>query len=111
MSKFDLPNSLKTVVKTVKSNYNSSKDLHGTIANTIGTGENARTALVYIVVRWSLIIATILSILGILNCWLFREKEKIPNITEDLRIIWAIFVPLITLALGYIFGKTHSKNQ
>ena len=39
---------------------------------------------------------------------LFRDCEnKVPDITSDLKVIWEIVTPIITLALGYAFGKSE----
>lgn len=75
------------------------------ITKTIGRGEDARNSFIYLTIRYAFIAAVIITILCVLNHWFFREEEKIPNITDDIQIIWDIAVPLITLALGYAFGR------
>uniref|UniRef100_UPI00404B419A hypothetical protein n=1 Tax=Gelidibacter sp. TaxID=2018083 RepID=UPI00404B419A len=81
-------------------------DAHGKITNTIGTGEVAKDSIIYLVIRWSFISGTIITILLIFNNWLFRENEKVPDLTNDIKSTWSMVVPIITLALGYAFGKS-----
>jgi hypothetical protein len=84
-----------------------SSDEKGLITNTLGTGDNAKNSLVYICVRWCFFAAIGLSLLVVINNWVFRVNEKVPTITDDLRVVWNIFIPLVTLALGYAFGKSQ----
>ena len=73
----------------------------GKITHNIGTGENAKNSIVWMTITWSFAIAGSLSlILLILATW--KEFEFL----EALKSVWSIFVPLITLALGYAFGKS-----
>ena len=68
------------------------------ITNIIGSGEDARNSIA----------AAVISTLVIINNWLFRDCEnKVPDITSDLKVIWEIVTPIITLALGYAFGKSE----
>lgn len=82
-------------------------DTHGKITDTIGTGQVAKDSIIYLVIKWSFISATILTILLIINNWFFRENDKVPDLTEDIKITWTIVIPIITLALGYAFGKSR----
>lgn len=75
--------------------------LVGTVGLQIGTGENAQHAIVYNTIRWSFVAAGALSV-AILA---YSLLNHLPLPAGELRDIWAVFVPLITLALGYIFGK------
>jgi hypothetical protein len=81
-------------------------DKHGTITNTIGTGEVAKDSIVYLVIKWSFVSGTVITILLVINNWLFRENEKVPDLTNDIKVTWSIVIPIITLALGYAFGKS-----
>ena len=81
-------------------------DVHGKITGTIGTGEVAKDSIIYLVIKWSFISATIITILLVINNWAFRENGKVPDLTEDIKITWTIVIPIITLALGYAFGKS-----
>lgn len=77
------------------------------ITETIGRGEDARNSFVYITIKWAFIAGCIITVLIVINHWCFRKEEKIPDITGDIQIIWDIIVPIITLALGYAFGKSR----
>ncbi len=80
----------------------------GKVTKTIGTGENAKNSLIYLTLKWAFIIGGILSLFVVINCWLFRENEVVPNIVGDIISLWKILIPIITLALGYAFGR--AKN-
>lgn len=96
----DLPNSGKTGV-------NVENSFTPKITETIGRGEDARNSFVYITIKWAFIAGCIITGLIVINHWCFRKEEMIPNITRDIQIIWDIVVPIITLALGYAFGKSR----
>lgn len=85
--------------------------VNGKIADTIGTGENAKNSIVYLTIKWAFIAATIISALCIINAWLFRENEKVPDFTAEVETVWKIVIPIITLALGYQFGKHENKEK
>lgn len=82
------------------------KDIPGKITATIGSGENARNTFVYLTLRWAFISGVIITILIVINNWYFVEKKKVPDIMGDIKSCWEIIIPLITLALGYAFGKS-----
>ncbi len=78
----------------------------GSITNIIGTGSNAKHSIATIVLVVCFAIGFIVSIFVIVNYWCFRDCEnKVPDITGDLKVIWEIVTPVITLVLGYEFGK------
>lgn len=79
----------------------------GKISATIGTGDNAKISLIYLTIKWAFISGCVLTILISINYWCFEENFKVPNIIEDLSRIWQIIIPLITLSLGYAFGKSQ----
>lgn len=84
-------------------------DETGKITGTIGTGDNAKNSIVYLTIKWAFIAATIISGFVVLNNWFFRENEKVPDFMSDLETVWKIVIPIITLALGYAFGKHENK--
>lgn len=94
--------------KRKKSNLNPEHlpDTHGKITDTIGTGEVAKDSIIYLVIKWSFTSGTIITFLLVINNWLFRQEEKVPNLTDDIKVTWSIIIPIITLALGYAFGKS-----
>lgn len=53
-------------------------------------------------ITWSFFIASILSLL--LFSLVVAEKDF--NYIGEIKGVWSIFVPIITLALGYAFGKS-----
>jgi hypothetical protein len=76
----------------------------GTIAKMIGAGDNAKNSIVWITIRWSFIIGSITS-LAIYLRPAYCQAELQGNLLEDIKSAWGVFMPIITLALGYIFGK------
>lgn len=73
----------------------------GKITHNIGTGENAKNSIVWMTITWSFLIAAFLSLLFFSLVVAHKDFAYIDHIKS----IWAIFVPIITLALGYAFGK------
>lgn len=101
------------MVEPLSSNNNSSGELghqrpqpkggsSGRITETIGTGENAKNSIVWMTITWSFFIASTLSIL--LFSLVVAEKDF--NYIGEIKGVWSIFIPIITLALGYAFGKS-----
>lgn len=74
----------------------------GKITDTIGTGENAKNSIVWMTITWSFSIASALSLLFFSLVVAYRDF----NYIENIKSVWSIFVPIITLALGYAFGKS-----
>ncbi|MFJ5535986.1 hypothetical protein [Vreelandella titanicae] len=89
---------------TEKSYVKPSSNNHiGTITQQIGTGQNAQNSFVWLVIKYSFWSAvSILIILTIHNFFIYKEPD---SIMDNSKAIWDIFTPLITLALGYAFGK------
>lgn len=77
-------------------------DMPGKITETIGSGKHAQAAIVWQTIKWSFVAGSVFSLIFVLYAWL-GETEVSP--AEDIKMIWSIFIPVITLALGYIFGK------
>lgn len=76
------------------------------IPQILGEGDNAKHSIVYLVLKWAFISATVITAFVIINYWFFRDCDnKVPAITDDLKVIWEIVTPIITLTLGYEFGK------
>ena len=75
----------------------------GKITHLLGTGENAQFSIVYKTISWSFAAAGISSIIVVSHI-LYKNNG---NVIEALKGIWAIFIPVITLSLGYIFGKSR----
>lgn len=84
-------------------------DIAGSLANLIGTGPQARHSIALIVIIGCFLTGCLITLLVISNYWLFRDGEnKVPDIVSDLKVIWEIVIPIITLILGYEFGR-HEK--
>lgn len=84
------------------------KDKIGKINHYLGTGRNAKDSIIYLVIKYSFIVAGGITVLVIINYWLFRDNDnKVPNIVSDMKVIWEIVTPIITLALGYAFGRNE----
>ncbi|MDV5167506.1 hypothetical protein [Photobacterium rosenbergii] len=79
------------------------RPLVGKIANQIGTGQNAKDSFIWMTITWSFYISTGLSLAFFFRSLLpgFDGVETL----ESIKNIWSIFTPIITLALGYAFGK------
>lgn len=96
------------VEKDKKSSFNEKPiSLPGKITGTIGSGEDAKNSLIYLTLKWAFTTGIIISICIVLNYWFFRINDKVPDFVGDIKIAWEIIVPIITLALGYAFGKSH----
>ncbi|MCL6305595.1 hypothetical protein QQL38_14310 [Pseudomonas syringae] len=70
----------------------------------IGSGENARNSFIYITIRWSFITAAVTSTAVYIKCFAVPEVG-VPELIDSVKGVWSIFIPIITLALGYSFGK------
>lgn len=84
----------------------------GAIAKQIGTGDNAKDSFVWMTLRacfWIAGLASagvfIMSSVIVSKYGVYEGKEFIGSLKD----LWAIFTPIITLALGYAFGKRESK--
>lgn len=73
----------------------------GAVAKQIGSGEHAQNSIVYKTISWSFIAGGLLSLASI-GIAIYQDK---PNPLNEVKEVWSIFVPMITLALGYVFGK------
>ena len=73
----------------------------GSLAKHIGSGEHAQVSIVYITILWSFIGGGAISAASIIIA-LFRDST---SPLAEIKDVWSVFVPLITLALGYLFGK------
>ena len=80
------------------------KPSEGQISATIGTGENAKNSIIWITIRWSFIIGGVVSVALYLRP-AYCGTDYMGNLIDDIKAIWSIFMPIITLALGYTFGK------
>lgn len=74
----------------------------------IGKGDEAKDSVVwYLITRLVRISLWLTLILFAVDIW--YEKGK--NCLEILKQVWSVFAPVITLALGYLFGKRERQNN
>ena len=83
------------------------KPIAGSIPSIIGRGEDAKNSFVYLTIKYAFISGCIVTVLVVVNSWLFRKNEMVPDFGHDVELVWDIVVPIITLALGYAFGKSR----
>lgn len=81
----------------------NTKDLAGTITNQIGTGSNAKDSFIWLTITWSFYVASGITALLFIKAFFICVNSD--NLINEIKSIWALFVPIITLALGYAFGK------
>jgi len=108
MNKFTVPE----VEENVKKGNNGSvkTDIIGAVNYAIGTGRHAQDSVVWLTIKWSLCLGIFLSFILIVYMWPSSPEGVHPPIKAvfpmaELKSIWGIFVPIVTLALGYMFGK------
>jgi len=100
-----------TAIKSHKNVSAGASGESGNIAKHIGTGSNAKDSFVWMTLRSCFIIAGLLSA-GIFVSYfyfVFHNMSTEVDIVANLKDVWAIFTPIITLALGYAFGKRDRK--
>lgn len=80
----------------------------GKITQQIGTGEDAKHSIVWITIRWSFVISTSLTLILFIFlgfAYYNNNQAEIAELKKYILSIWSVFTPLITLSLGYAFGK------
>ena len=78
-----------------------STPIAGVVTAQIGSGEHALNSIVYRTILWSFIGGGLLSA-AVVGVALTRGST---TPFADVKDVWSIFAPLITLSLGYLFGK------
>jgi ABC-type iron transport system FetAB permease component len=73
----------------------------GVVTKLIGSGDHAQNAIVYRTILWSFLLGGIFSAAS----FLYAAYRGAPSPLSELKEVWSIFGPFITLALGYVFGK------
>lgn len=76
--------------------------LTGEVSKIIGSGENAQHSIVYKTIAWSFTTGVAFSLMQFFYV-IYAGKE---NPLDSIKGVWSIFIPVITLSLGYIFGKS-----
>ena len=88
-------------------NINKLSSTKNGIPALLGSGEDAKNSIVYSLLKWIFGVGLLITI--IFTVYDFRVDISIDNadkFLEHVKGIWGIFIPLITLSLGYIFGKS-----
>jgi hypothetical protein len=78
-----------------------STPIPGAVTQQIGSGEHAQNSIVYRTILWSFVGGGLLSAAAVLIALTKGSTTPFAEIKD----VWSIFAPLITLALGYLFGK------
>ena len=73
----------------------------GVVTQQIGSGDHAQNAIVYRTILWSFSAGGLLSAAAFAHALLKGTASPLGEVKD----VWSIFAPLITLALGYLFGK------
>lgn len=84
----------------------------GVINKHIGTGDNAKDSFVWMTLKSCFWIAGLISLgLFLISSVSFFINNVCSDnaLVDNLKNVWSIFTPIITLALGYAFGKRESK--
>lgn len=76
----------------------------GFINKLTGTGENAKNGISTLVVICLFVTGIILTILVCYEYWGKQCQEPI-SMLDSVKGVWGIVTPLLTLILGYVFGK------
>jgi len=79
------------------------EELHGKVSEIIGSGRNAQNSIVYKTIAWSFLSGILFS--SIIIAYVIYKGEGSP--IDSIKNVWSIFIPVITLSLGYIFGKSQ----
>ncbi|HGV9306400.1 TPA: hypothetical protein ACNOH7_002310 [Vibrio fluvialis] len=94
---------------SVRVTSSQNQDHAGHLSQYLGTGNNAQNSVVWLTIKWCFISGAVLSTVLILYLWYFtpscKDNCSVSFPIDNLKTIWSIFVPIITLALGYMFGK------
>lgn len=80
----------------------------GKIADEIGTGEHAKDSFIWMTLKYCFYLGALFSVCIMIAFFHFSFDKDDPNkidIVAALKDVWSIFTPILTLALGYAFGK------
>jgi len=81
---------------------------HGNYSDVIGTGKHAKTNIIWYMVSGVLVIFSCICVSLVI---LVIYRYNISEITQSIKDIWSVFTPIITLSLGYLFGKKSSATK
>lgn len=86
------------------------------ITSKIGKGEDAKNSIIWTIITWSLAIPTAITFFYFITMWAvysneFNIPEEAALIRMEILKVWGIFIPIITLALGYLYGKSSANDD
>ncbi|MOA15365.1 hypothetical protein D3C78_1355180 [compost metagenome] len=74
----------------------------------IGKGDQAKDSVVwYLITRMVRISAFFITVLFAVDIW----KNNGINCLDILKQVWGVFAPIITLSMGYLFGKRERSES
>ena len=77
-------------------------DIPGKLSEHIGSGKHAQAAIAWNTIKWSFLAGAFITAAFLFWAWL-TDASELPM--GSIRDVWAIFAPIITLSIGYMFGK------
>ena len=81
----------------------------GKITSWIGLNEEAKHSLAFIVLLWVIAAGGLATLVIVIDYWYFHCKCTQPaSMIADIKLIWELVTPIVTLVLGYEFGR-HEK--
>lgn len=75
--------------------------------------EDAKETVVWFIIKFTLTLCGCITA-GIFFIDAIVNKESITSskdVISDIKSLWETFFPIITLSLGYLFGKTQNKTE
>lgn len=79
----------------------------GRVTGLIGEGIHAQNSIVFVTIAAAFAAATLFTIISfIIYAW--KEACAATSFGDVVKGVWSVFIPVITLALGYAFGKGRS---
>ncbi|WP_460418764.1 hypothetical protein [Pseudomonas sp. microsymbiont 2] len=77
-------------------------------SNLIGKGDQAKDSVVwYLITRMVRLSAVVIFILFAVDIY-YNKGEKCLDILKE---TWGVFAPIVTLAMGYLFGKKEREKS
>lgn len=83
------------------------KDTHfsrSILENVIGSGENAKNNISFTIIVSSFICIGVFTLFVLIDYWWLHCSDN-KTISEEIKEVWTMVTPLLTLTLGYVFGK------
>lgn len=102
---------IETTIPSVHQGGLGGVSVAGKIANEIGTGEHARDSFIWTTLKYCFYLGGLFSVCLLLVFFHFSFDLDSPekfDIVSALKDVWSIFTPILTLALGYAFGKREA---